>query len=188
MCIFCVASLCLRAYTSMYLTWPTFVSHRGAVRRWCWEEHVQQPAQVDSVPGRLPGLPGIRGLERKAPWPAGRCPSQGGRGGARLWRWGREHTGKYQTSVSHSCNRISERQSRGELRGKLITPHLLWYLTALLNAPLWLASEHILWFYYFWLYTLTCNNITVPSRSPAAFVELQTNKEALGKAQSFAKT
>lgn len=100
--------------------WPAPLSHRWAVHWRRWEEHVWQPAQIDSIPGRLQGLPGICGLERETPRPAGRCPPQGGRSGARLWRWGEGRgagdAGKSETPVSHSCNLISYCFQREELR------------------------------------------------------------------------
>lgn len=59
---------------------------RGAVHRWRDEEYVQQSAQADRVPGRVPGLPGLPGPERETPRPDRRCSPQGGAGGTRL-RW-----------------------------------------------------------------------------------------------------
>lgn len=64
------------------------LTYRWAVHWRCWEEYVQQPAQADSIPGRIQGLLGISRLEWQTPWPAGRCTPQGGRGGTRLCRWG----------------------------------------------------------------------------------------------------
>lgn len=63
-----------------------FAMCRGAVHRWRDKEHVQQSAQANCVPGRVPGLSGLRGPEWETPRPDRGCPPQGGPGGTRL-RW-----------------------------------------------------------------------------------------------------
>lgn len=60
---------------------------RGAVHRWRDKEYVQQSAQADRIPGRVPRLSGLCRLEWETPRPDRRCPPQGGPGGTRLRRW-----------------------------------------------------------------------------------------------------
>lgn len=82
-----LVSLCFFFNRKLASPQPVFPSCRWAVHRWRWEEHVHQPAPADRLTRRLQGLPGVHGPEREAARPAGRCPPQGGGGGARLRRW-----------------------------------------------------------------------------------------------------